>query len=136
MDTLPTATIWPSATATLDAAGNWQPKVGTPDTGYVVVSLWTPSRYASTRYSYEYFETLPKAVIYHRRIVAGLVRDEEPRGIFASAGGLPTGGPLSAEAIAAVDVDLNNWRRNYASPNSPENKHLKEAAIFNGKVPA
>jgi len=103
--------------------------------GFVVVSTWLPSRFAGTRYSYEYFETLAKAVTYHRRVVAGLVRDEAPKGIFATRDGLPVGGPLAVSVIEAVQADPSNWRprglREYA-PNSPESKALKEAAIHDG----
>jgi len=100
--------------------------------GFVVVSTWLPSRFAGTRYSYEYFDTLAKAVAYHRRVVAGLVRDEAPKGIFATRDGLPVGGPLAVSVIEAVQADPRDWRYRPASPNTPENKMLKELAIHNG----
>jgi len=104
-------------------------------TGFVVVSIWTPARYESTRHSYDWFKRLEDAVAYHRALRDGKVADYAPNGIFAALDGLPVGGPLDMQTIESVMVDPHGWRRPWhtysGARSSPENKQLAEHAIYN-----
>jgi hypothetical protein len=108
--------------------------------GFVVVSIWTPARYESTRHTYDWFQHLEDAVAYHRALRAGKVTDYTANGIFAARDGLPVGGKLDVAVIDTVMADPHGWRRPWhqysGARSSPENKQLAERAIFNGDAPA
>lgn len=103
--------------------------------GFVVVSVWKPGRYNSTRHTYDFFNTLPCALAHHNAICAGLVRDYEPNGIFPAKNGLPIGGALDAETLQSVEPGprLRLWD---GAKSTPENKLLKEQSLrFAGGEP-
>jgi hypothetical protein len=105
--------------------------------GWVVVSIWTPAKYTSTKYTYEPFARLEDAVAHHRAIGEGFVRDHVPHGIFPTLDGLPIPGvgPLDMETILSVAPARWRWPERSA-PCTPENKSLAEKAIRNGFAPA
>jgi hypothetical protein len=99
--------------------------------GWVVVSIWTPAKYLSTKYTYEHFAHLVDAVAHHNGIRAGNVRDHEQHGIFPAKDGLPIGPPLDLATILSVTPVM--WEHpTREAPCTPENKRLAERAIANG----
>lgn len=99
--------------------------------GFVVVSIWTPAKYTSTKWTYEPFAHLADAVERHHAIRAGLVRDHVQHGIFPTKDGLPIGPALDMQTIMSVPVfGLSPPER--SAPCTPENKRLAEQAIANG----
>jgi hypothetical protein len=112
-----------------------QPVTVTDCDGYVVVSIWTPAKYTSTKYTYEHFARLPDAVAHHRAIGEGFVRDHVQHGIFPTLDGLPIGPPLDMQTILSVPVVAWRWPARSA-PCTPENKSLAEKYIANGFAPA
>jgi hypothetical protein len=99
--------------------------------GYVVVSIWTPAKYLSTKYTYEPFAHLSDAVAHYHAARGGLVRDHVEHGIFPTKDGLPIGPPLDLQTILSVPVfGLPHPSR--SAPCTPENKRLAEQAIANG----
>jgi hypothetical protein len=103
--------------------------------GYVVVSIWTPAKYTSTKYTYEHFAHLVDAVAHHRAIDEGFVRAHVPHGIFPAKDGLPIGPPLDNDAVKAVPRKHWPWP-DRSAPCTPENKALAEKYISNGFAPA
>ena len=99
-----------------------------PADGFVVVSVWTPGRYNSTRHTYDFFNTLPEALAHHNMIVAGRVRDHEPNGIFAALNGMPVRSALNLETMRYVEPAP--WKRlPDCAKSTPENKMLKESSL-------
>ena len=103
--------------------------------GWVVVSIWTPAKYTSTKWTYEPFAHLADAVAHHRAIGEGFVRDHVPHGVFPTKDGLPIGPALDMETIQSVAPVKWRWPARSA-PCTPENKALAEKYIANGFAPA
>lgn len=102
--------------------------------GFVVVSIWKPARYTSTRHTYDFFDTLPEALAHHVAICDGRVRDYAPNGIFPACNGLPVGGPLDLETMRSVEP--GPWKRLWdGAKSTPENKMLKELSLRDRGVP-
>jgi hypothetical protein len=99
--------------------------------GWVVVAIWTPAKYLSTKYTYETFARLEDAVAHHHAVGKGLVRDHVQHGIFPTKDGLPIGPALDMTTIMAVAPAMWRWPARSA-PCTPENKQLAEQAIRNG----
>jgi hypothetical protein len=105
--------------------------------GYVVVSIWTPAKYTSTKWTYEPFAHLADAVAHHRAIGEGFVRDHVPHGVFPTKDGLPIPGVGPLDMATLLSVTAAKWRWPARSaPCTPENKHYAEQAIRNGFAPA
>jgi hypothetical protein len=108
-----------------------EPVTVTQADGYVVVSIWTPAKYTSTKYTYEPFARLEDAVAHHRAIGEGLVRDHVQHGVFPTLDGLPIGPALDTDTLDAAPVVRWRWPAR-SRPCTPENKALAEGAIRNG----
>lgn len=102
--------------------------------GFVVVSVWTPGKYNSTRHTYDHFNTLDEAIAHHTAIREKRVEGYAPNGIFAAMNGLPVGGALNLDTLQAVSP--SKWRRpRDGAQSTPENRMLKEMSLRDRRVP-